>query len=391
MAKRSTNKLTALTVERAKTRGRLGDGGGLWLNVTSNGAKSWVFRWVVNGKASEMGLGPYPVVTLAQAREAALDCRRHVFSGKNPRLERGKIRETNDLRLVATRYLEEMSSRWTNEKTRWQWQKSLTDQIACIASVAITDVSTEHIMKALKPIWEVTPEAASRLRMRLEAVLDYACAKGMRSGDNPARWKGHLEHLLPAKKGLVRGHHTAIAYQDIPELMDKLRTLESLAAIALRFTILTAARTGEVLKATESEFDLVTELWTIPAWRMKMKNEHRVPLCREAAEIVDKIISNGVTDFVFPGQNLKKPLSNTAMTMLLRRLGYTNITVHGMRSAFRDWCGDETEVSREIAEAALAHRVGNSVELAYRRGDALEKRRELMHAWGRYCSKNVGA
>jgi len=389
MAKRASHKLTALSVERAKKRGRLGDGGGLWLNISHSGSKSWIYRWVVSGKAHEMGLGPYPVVKLAEAREAALECRRTVFAGKHPREERARERRVLTLGEVSTRFLEEMSPRWSNDKTRWQWHRSLTDQIAPIATVQMSNIETNHILNVLKPIWNETPESASRLRMRLEAVLDYANAHNLRSGENPARWKGHLEHLLAARSGLVRGHHKALPYAEIPTIMYILREQNSVGALALRFTILTAARTGEALKATWSEIDLENRLWVIPAARMKAKSEHRVPLCDEAIGIAKDLGSNRISEFVFPGQNPQKPLSNTSMTMTLRRLGYQDYTVHGMRSAFRDWCGDMTNVSREIAEAALAHRLGSSVELAYRRGDALQKRKILMTEWGKFCAESV--
>jgi len=332
-----------------------------------------------------MGLGPYPVVTLADARSAALECRRSVFAGKHPREERARERRVLTLGEVSARFLEEMSPRWTNDKTQWQWRRSLTDQIVSIATVPVSNIETSHILNVVKPIWKETPETASRLRMRLEAVIDYANAHNFRSGENPARWKGHLEHLLAARSGLASGHHDALPYAEIPTLMGKLLAQESMGAMALRFTILTAARTGEALKATWEEIDLDSQLWVIPAQRMKMKTEHRVPLCSEAVSLLRKLSEVSIGEYVFTGQKASKPLSNMAMAMLLRRLGYDKCTVHGMRSAFRDWCGDTTDHPREIAEAALAHRVGNAVEQAYRRSDALEKRRELMNEWSLFC------
>jgi len=382
--RRTSKRLSAIAVEKAHGRARLADGDGLWLNVTHSDRKSWIFRWSRHGKAHEIGLGPYPAVSLARARELALDYRRMVVEGKNPRIERQRLKGRT-FGEVSETYLTEMAGRWTNDKTAWQWRHSLTDAATPIADRNVAEVDTSDVLRILKPIWQATPESASRLRMRLEAVLDFSSARGWREGDNPARWKGHLEHLLTPRGVNGRKHHAAMPFDEGPPFLADLRTVRSAAASALAFCVLTAARTGEVIGATWDEIDLDAALWTIPASRMKMKSEHRVPLSRQAAALLQPWIKARQGYLVFPGQKPGKRMSDMAMAMTLRRLGHVGYTVHGFRSSFRDWCGDRTDAPREIAEAALAHRVGNSVELAYRRGDALEKRRQLMQAWADFC------
>ena len=254
-------------------------------------------------------------------------------------------------------------------------------------------MDTEAVLGVLQPIWQTTPETASRLRGRIETVLDAARAKGhiARNEANPARWRGHLDKLLSKRQKLTRGHHAAMAFDDVPEFIGKLRERPAIAAMALEFLILTAARSGEVLGARWAEMDMVAKVWTVPAARMKAGREHRVPLAGRALAILDEAVKGRTGEFVFSGQRADKHLSGMAMEMLLRRMKAASVTVHGFRSSFRDWCGEATSFPREIAEAALAHVSGDATERAYRRGDALEKRRTLMEAWANYCEPTLGS
>lgn len=382
---RAINRLTATGVSKLKGRGRHADGGGLWLNVSHSDNKSWVFRWTPKGgKPREMGLGPSPAVQLAMARSLAVGYREMVAVGKDPKTERDR-EQGKTFGDAADDYLAAMSSQWTNAKTQWQWQTTLTERCVSIRNRPVSDIDTADLLTVLNPLWSKIPETASRIRMRIESVLDYAKTKGWRSGENPARWRGHLANTLP-KRQKLDNHYAAMNYADLPDFMVELRDREALAARALELLILTASRTSEVLKATWSEFDLDNALWVIPAERMKMKRAHRIPLTEDALVLLKPLYDNRVSDYVFPGQKTDKPLSGMALAMMLRRMKVTGVTVHGFRSTFRDWAGDETNFPREIAEAALAHKVGNDVEQAYRRSDALGKRRQLTDAWSRYCS-----
>jgi len=381
---RKTNRLTAISIDRMKAQGRFADGGGLWLNVTHTGSKSWVFRWTRKGKVREMGVGPFPAVSLANARRKVFEYREMVANGLNPKFERDR-QDGKTFGEVADTFLEDMKARWTTEKSRNQWKSSLNDYCSPIRNRLVAEIETSDVLKILNPIWSVKAETASRVRMRIESVLDYAKAKGWREADNPARWRGHLSNILPARQSHTKRHHPAMEYGDLPDFIVRLRGSEALAARALDLLILTASRTSEVLKAEWSEFNLNKAIWVIPAERMKAKRDHRIPLTDDALEILKPLYECRVSDFVFPGQKLGRPLSGMAMEMLLRRMKVTEVTVHGFRSTFRDWCGDKTSFPREIAEAALAHSVGSAVELAYRRSDALEKRRQLMNAWADYC------
>ncbi|MFK5980965.1 MAG: tyrosine-type recombinase/integrase [Rhizobiaceae bacterium] len=382
---RAFNRLTATKVSKLKGRGRHADGGGLWLNVSHSDNKSWVFRWTPKGgKPREMGLGASPAVPLAVARSLAVGCREMVATGKDPKAERDR-EQGKTFGGAADDYLTAMDSNWTNKKTQWQWKSTLEERCGAIRNRPVSSIDTADVLSVLNPIWSKIPETASRTRMRIESVLDYAKTKGWRSGENPARWKGHLANTLP-KRQKLDNHHAAMNHADLPEFMIDLRAREAIAAKALELLILTACRTSEVLKATWSEFDLDSALWMISSERMKMKRGHRIPLTEAALAVLKPLYDARISDYVFPGQKANKPLSGMAMEMLLRRMGVTDITVHGFRSTFRDWAGDETNFPREIAEAALAHKVGNDVEQAYRRSDALKKRRLLMEAWADFCS-----
>lgn len=379
------NRLSIAAIRAVKTRARIADGAGLWLNVTSSGSKSWVYRWTPRGgKVRELGVGAYPTVSLARAREIADQYRKWVSEGIDPKTERDReVGKT--FGQVADQYFEEMKSRWSNEKTRWQWENTLTNSAKPIRAQQVAAVKTADILRILKPIWMKTPETAARTRMRLEAVLDYAKARNWRDGENPARWKGHLEHLLAKRDKRLIKHHPAMPFSELPNFMPELRNQEGLSARALELTILAATRTSETLKSTWQEFDFENRLWTISAERMKAKSEHRIPLSEPAFKLVAALYQNRTSDWVFPGQAVGKPLSAMSMEMLLRRMRVDRYTVHGFRSTFRDWCGDETSFPREVAEAALAHKVGSEVEQSYRRSDALEKRRRLMESWANFC------
>lgn len=367
--------------------GRHSDGGGLYLNVSPAGTKSWLFMWSrmvtrADGtraqRRHEMGLGAYPLVSLADARRIAGDHRKTVADGGNPIAERDRAAEPTFAEATAE-FLSKMENAWRNEKHRAQWRSTLDSYCAAINDKRVSTIGTDDVLAILTPIWGDKPETASRVRGRIERVLDFCKTKGWRTGDNPAMWRGHLKNVLPAKRS--RGHHAAMAYPDVPGFMVRLNGSEAMAARCLELTILCAARTGEAIGAQWSEIDLEAGVWTIPAARMKAHKEHRVPLSRQARAILAKLQSTGGGDgYVFPGERAGRPLSNMAMAMLIKRMNVT-ATVHGFRSSFRDWTGDNTAFPREIAEAALAHTLGNKTEAAYRRMDALERRRQLMQAW----------
>jgi integrase len=379
--------LTTRKVETAKP-GKYEDGHGLRLVVAESGARKWVFRYMRAGKRVEMGLGSVPAVSLGQARESAADARRLVRAGKDPvavrRAERAAGADET-FGPFALRLIDTIETAFRNEKHRAQWRTTLTTYTTSIWNKRLADIETDDVLACLKPIWTAKAETASRVRGRIERILDAAAARGLRSRDNPARWRGHLANLLPKRQRLARGHHAAMPFVDVPVFVERLREVEGVSARALEFTILTAARSGEVLGARWSEIDLDAKVWTVSAGRMKAAREHRVPLSERAVEILSAIAAVKIGDYAFPGAKRGSPLSVMALTMVMRRSGVGHFTVHGFRSAFRDWAGERTNFPREIAEAALAHVVGDATERAYRRGDALEKRRALMEAWGRFC------
>ena len=386
---RAINKLSDAECKTASKPGMLGDGGGLYLHVKPSGAKSWAFIWKQDGKRYEMGLGAYPAVKLAKARAWATEHRAAVAEGRNPIVERKKeaVPSFGD---CSDKFLVSMEGQWRNEKHRAQWRMTLGEYAKPIRSKLVSDIGTDDVLKVLSPIWREKPETASRLRGRIERVLDFAKVRGWRTGENPALWRGHLKSILPARQRLTRGHHAAMPYCDIPAFIQLLRGKDAMAARGLEFLILTAARSGEVLGATWAEMDLEKSIWTIPAKRMKAGKEHRVPLSPRALAIAKALHETRISEFVFPGQKKDKPLSGMALEMQLRRMKADAFTVHGFRSAFRDWAGDCTSFPRDLAEQALAHRVGDATELAYRRADALEKRRKLMTSWEQYCASSKG-
>lgn len=396
---RHVDRLSARFVQTVKTPGRHADGAGLYLVVDPSLAKRWAFIFQWQGKRKELGLGSASLVGLADAREAALDARKAVAAGRNPIEERrlGAGPAAKTFGDVADSVLAALEGDWSNEVHKRQWHRSLEVVSAPLRPLAVDAVSTADVLAVLKPIWTKTPESASRLRGRIERVLDAAKAKGLRTGENPARWRGHLDNLLSRKRKLVKGHHAALPYEELPGFIWRLRAQEGVGARALEATILTIARTGETIGAQWPEIDQATRLWTVPPERMKGRREHRVPLTDAAWAVFEAMLPLADRDaagkpvgYIFPGAVAGEPLSNMAMLMTLRRLGEAKATVHGMRSTFRDWAGDRTAFAREVVEAALAHRVGNQTELAYRRSDAIQKRRKLLEAWAGYCARAVG-
>lgn len=392
---RTIGRLNPLAVGRAKRPGLHPDGGGLYLQITETGAKSWLFRFMLNGRARAMGLGAFANVSLADARGQATKCRRQLQDGVDPiearkakkaaaQLEAAKamtFRQAGEACIAAKK------AGWKNAKHQDQWTNTLEAYAYPeLGDKPVQGVDTGLVMKVLEPIWTSIPETAGRVRGRIESVIDWATARGHRQGENPARWKGHLENLLP-KRAKVRKvkHHPALPYQDLPAFMAELRAREGVAAKALEFTILTAARTSEVTGAGPGELNRDMKVWTVPEGRIKGEKEHRVPLSDPASAIAKEMLKFG-GNFLFPGGKAKKPLSNNAMLALLERMGRDDITVHGFRSTFRDWAAEQTNYPREVAEMALAHVVEDKVEGAYRRGDLFEKRRRLMDEWARYCA-----
>ena len=400
MPRKLHNALTAQSVKHAKT-GRHADGNGLHLLVKESGARSWVYRFMLNGKSRDIGLGAAGPggITLADARDARDALRLKVKAGIDPLEERqykaaealaeaqaAKVAQVT-FKDVAKGYIAANENSWRNAKHRQQWRNTLCSYVYPeIGDMPVGDIETAHVLRIIEPIWKTKPETASRIRGRIETVLDSAKARGYRQGENPARWRGHLAQILPARTKLSRGHHKAMPYTDIPAFVRSLHKREAVAALAAEFTILTAARSGEVIGATWSEVDLDAAVWTIPAERMKAAKEHRVPLSPRAVEILESLKPIG-SDYLVPGARGGK-LSGMAMAMLLRRMK-VDVTVHGFRSGFRDWAAEQTGYAHEVAEMALAHTIGNAVERAYRRGDLFQKRRRLMADWSEFCAKDA--
>jgi len=385
--KRTKHKLSARAAATTKP-GRYGDGGGLYLVVSPAGGRKWVYRFSYGGKVSEMGLGAADVISLASARRKAEASAVLVASGQNP-IDARRIAkaqgEPPTFGELADELIKSKEAGWRNEKHRAQWRSSLETYAKSLWNKRVDKIGVGEVLAVLKPIWTTKPETGSRVRGRVEAVLDAAKAQGHRSGENPAAWRGHLSHLLPKRQKLARGHHAALAYDDVPAFVAKLRQNENTASRALEFAILTATRSAEVYGARWSEIDMDAKVWAVPADRMKAGKEHRVPLSAPAMAILVKLAEGKASDIVFESPRGKRPLSHIAMAKVIERMGVENATPHGFRSSFRDWAGNETSFPREVAEAALAHTVGDKAEQAYRRGDALEKRRALMEAWGSYC------
>jgi integrase len=397
-------RLTALAVSRSSTPGLYADGAGLYLRVGRGGSKSWAFRYMLKGKPREMGLGGLNKVSLADARKKAGDARLLLSEGRDPLSER-KVQETQRAaaeKLAAARtmtfdkcadaYISAHEVSWKNEKHRQQWRNTLTTYVSPVfGSVPVQDVDSDHVMRVIEPIWNTKTETARRVRGRIEVILDWAKVRGYRTGENPARWRGHLNHLLPARsKVRAVKHHAALPYTEISTFMKELGQIDGTGAAALEFLILTAARTSEVIYAQWAEVDLKNHVWIVPAERMKGGCEHRVPLSAAATTVLKRMKQlNG--EYLFPGRTPDSPLSNMALLMTLGRMNRGNITSHGFRSTFRDWAAERTNIPGEVVEMALAHAVESKTEAAYRRTDLFDKRRRLMDAWAEYCMKRKPA
>jgi integrase len=393
---RIANRLTAKAVEKYKNAGMYADGDGLYFRVKEGGgAKGWLFRFKIDGKARAMGLGGYPVVSLAEAREKAAEARKLTRQGIDPieaRDATSALVKAVTFDAAAAAYVAEFASGWKHAKTPKRWLATCTAYASpVIGDKDVAAITADDIHRILAPIWVEKHETAITLRGRLEAVLDWATVKGYRQGANPATWRGNLKHMLHSPKQVRRirpvKHHAALPWQDLPAFMVELRAREALAARALEITILCATRTMETLAV--ERFEIAGDLWTIPPARMKTGKEHRIPLSAQAAAIFDSLPHLHGSTFVFPGYRAGKSLSNMAMEMMLRRMGLADITVHGFRSTFRDWAAEETNFPREIIELCLAHDIGSEVERAYRRSDLLFKRKELMQMWADYACKNI--
>jgi integrase len=402
---RTTGRLTALKVEKAKQSGMYADGGGLYLQISEGGA-SWIYRYMLGGRAREMGLGPLALFGLSDARAKALDARRLRHEGIDPiearKAQRLRARldaaKTITFTECAEAYIKAHRAGWRNGKHAAQWEATLaTYAEPVIGALPVQAIDTALVLKVLEPIWTAKPETASRVRGRIESILDMAKVRGYRTGENPARWRGHLDKLLPARSKVRKvEHHAALPYAELPGFLIALREQEGIATRALEFTVLTAARTGETIGARWSEFDHLDKTWTIPAERMKAGKEHRVPLSARGLAILQEMqalrpAGDANDSFVFPGGKIGKPLSNMAFLMLLRRMKREDLTAHGFRSTFRDWAAECTNFPSEVVEMALAHAVGDKVEAAYRRGDLFEKRRRVMNAWAEFCAKRAPA
>jgi integrase len=378
------------------------DGGGLYLQCTrgTDGSvrRSWLFRFAANGRERQMGLGSLDEVSLAEARLKAADCRKLRQAGVDP-IEDRKAAQAQAA-LVAAKsmtfddcrdaYIDAHAPAWKNAKHRQQWINTLNAYCSPVfGRVPVQGVDVSLVLKVLEPIWSTKPETASRIRGRIETILDWAKARGLRTGENPARWRGHLDHLLPARSKVREvKHHAALPYAEIAAFLRELRGQKGIAARALEFAIITAARTGEVLFARWDEIDLSAKIWTIPQSRMKAGRQHRVPLSDAALMILTQMQTVRQNEYVFPGDR-RAVLSNMALLMVLRRMRRPDITAHGFRASFKTWATERTNFAREVVEAALAHVVGNKVEAAYQRGDMFDKRRQLMGAWAKFCARTI--
>jgi integrase len=384
-------RLTAKQVENAKP-GRHGDGGGLWLEVSTSGARHWTLRYQINGRARWMGLGSAGVVTLAHARERARLARLALLDGIDPlearraqRAEQRRIQAATIIfREAARAVIESRESDWSGEHAR-QWRVSIAEVDSTLGSFPVAAIDTALVLKAVEPIWRRAQTTGNRTRQRIEVVLDWATARGARSGENPARWDGHLEHLL--KDSHKVKHHEAMPYNAVPGFMGELRTRPGTAARALEFLVLCASRSGEVLGARWSEIDIDQKIWTIPAARMKADKDHTVPLATAALKILAGQSRN--SEFVFAAPRSGRAMERHALADVMKAMKRRE-TVHGFRSSFSDWAADNTAFPQEVRQQALAHAIPNKVEAAYRRGALLEKRRRLMADWATFCAALVG-
>jgi integrase len=398
---RTLNRLSPLKVQKLKRRGLHADGGGLYLRVSESGTKAWMFRFGENGKLRDMGLGPLHTISLPRARELARECRELRLQGIDPIAHRKAAlaaRKASDakaatFRQCADAYIANHEGAWRSAAHRQQWTNTLAQYVdPVLGDLPIAAIDTVIVLKVVEPLWKSKTETGARVRGRIEAVLDWAKARGFRGGDNPARWRGHLDHLLPARRKLAKvEHHAALPYAEIGTFMAALRQETGVAARCLEFIVLTGARLGEATNAEWSEIDLPNRIWTVPPSRMKSFKEHRAPLSDAALTVLDEMQSIRHSDYIFPGGRKGRPLGKHPAVRLAKLASGRDVTVHGFRSTFRDWAAERTNFPREIAEMALAHSVGNSVEAAYRRSDLFDKRRKLMDAWAEFCARPVTA
>lgn len=388
------HRLSALAVEKLKSPGTYSDGAGLVVKVSDTGAKSYMLRYMVNGRARWMGLGPCLDVSLTEARELASIARKKIRAGVDPIDERKAEKEAKKVFKLksmtfgecSAAYIEAKRSDWSNPKHAMQWTNTLTTYCAKINTLPVAAIDTGLVMSCLEPIWKTKPETASRLRGRMEKVLDWATVRNYRQGDNPAAWKNHLDTLLAQQSKSARVvHHAALDYREIGAFMVDLRKQAGTGARALEFGILCASRSGEIRGATWSEIDLVAGTWTIPKERMKMDKEHKVPLSDAAITLLKSLDRVDGNELVFPAPR-GGVLSDMTLGAVLKRMG-VEVTQHGFRSTFRDWAAECTNYPREVAEMALAHGIGDKVEAAYRRGDLFEKRTRMMQDWSKFCAK----
>lgn len=397
---RTLNRLTARKVKALTKPGRHADGGGLYLHIrpsgTDNktGTKSWVFLYRHRHhpkKRSELGLGSLRDVSLARARELAAEERQKLAKGESPKAAR-KGGGDNTFAAQAEKLIATLRPSWRSPIHARQWQTTLLKDAAPLARIPVGKITTDHVLSVLEPMWDTKRATAERLRGRIEKVLDAAKARGLITASpyaNPARWRGHLDQTLGKRKQLEQPHHAAMPYVEVPPFLRELRAQRGVSARALEFTILTAARSNEVLGARWSEFDLTDGVWTVPGARMKGGRSHRAPLSAAALKLITALHENRESEFVFPGRKHDQP-DGTVMWGQLRRMRGNAFTVHGFRSAFRDWAAEKTSFPHEVCEQALAHTVGSAVTRSYLRGDAFEKRRELMEAWGAFCTEERG-
>ncbi len=402
MGKRQTE-LGALAVSQIRRRGINFVGGvaGLAINVTKSGGRSWILRYQVAGKRRDKGLGGYPDVSLADAKEAARAVRAKIAQGVDP-IEDGRALRSKMIASqvsaitfseAASQYITTHEGGWRNIKHAQQWRNTIQQYAGpVIGKILIREIGLPQILKVLEPIWHTKTETASRLRGRIESVLDWSIARGYRTESNPARWKGLLDTLLPAPGKIAKtDHHRALPYADVPSFMTTLAGQQGVGARALEFTILTACRSGEVRGAKWDEIDIKNRVWTVPANRMKAGKEHRIPLSDAALSIIKTQKESAFCEYVFPSSHGSKksdfegmPLSDMTLSAVLRRMKVLAVP-HGFRSTFRDWCAEQTDYPREVAEMALAHAIGNKVEAAYRRGDLFDKRKQLMQNWANFA------
>jgi integrase len=388
--------LTALRVARLTKPGRYADGNGLYLQVTSSGGKSWILRYERARRERWLGLGALHTVSLKDARERARKARLQILDGIDPIDAKRAQRAAEALAAAksitfeeaAKQYFDAHEKKWRNAKHRAQFLSTLKAYAyPKIGKLPVADIDLGLVLKVIEPIWEAKTETASRVRGRIETVLDWATVRGYRKGENPARWRGHLEHVLPARGRIAKqNHHAALPYAELPAFMSELRKREGVAAKALEFTILTAARTGETIGATWGEINFSDKTWTVPAGRIKGGREHRVPLSDTALKLLKSLPTEKNNEFVFIGPR-SGGLSNMGMASVLSRMERKDITVHGFRSTFRDWAAERTNYPNHVVEMALAHTIGSKVEAAYRRGDLFDKRRQLMATWEKFCEK----